>query len=110
MDGHLVRIALFPGQAQLIAWIKATIKKTSDLRITHNMSILSYIYSRNKYENLEVQDLRMVLHLRGVEVTGKKKTELEAEFEELHRGITNVPELLHNIPDTPLGGLVPTAL
>ena len=47
----------------------------------------------------------MELHLRGVEVNGKKKPQLEKEFEELRKGITNVPALLHNIPDTPLEAL-----
>ena len=64
-----------------------------------------FIHSSKLYENLRVQDLRMELHLRGVEVNGKKKPQFEKEFEELCKGITNVPALLHNIPDTPLEAL-----
>ena len=53
-------------------------------------------------DNLKVQDLRTELQLRGLEITGKRKPELESEFDELRRGITNVPALLQGVPDKSL--------
>ena len=53
-------------------------------------------------DKLKVQDLREELQLRGIEVTGKRKKELEMDFDELRRGITNVPALLHGVPDKSL--------
>ena len=57
------------------------------------------------YENLKVQELQIELRKRGVSVVGKKKPQLQTELEELRRGITNVPALLHNTPDAPLGSI-----
>ena len=53
-------------------------------------------------DKLKVQDLREELQLRGIEVTGKRKKELEMDFDELRRGITNVPALLQGVPDKSL--------
>lgn len=59
----------------------------------------------NLYENLKVHELRCELSKRGMDTTGKKKPQLESEFEELCKGITNVPALLHNAPTTSLQSL-----
>lgn len=59
----------------------------------------------NLYENLKVQELKSELSKRGIDVTGKKKQQLEREFEELRKGITNVTALLHNSPETSLNTL-----
>ena len=59
----------------------------------------------NLYENLKVQELRIELSKRGVNITGKKKPQLETDLEELRRGVTNVPALLQNTPETPLDSL-----
>ena len=40
--------------------------------------------------------------MRGIATTGKRKPQLEQEFNELRRGIMNVPGLLHGVPDKPL--------
>ena len=52
----------------------------------------------NPMDNLKVQQLRAELQLRGVTTEGKKKPELEKDFEDLRRGITNVPALLQGVP------------
>lgn len=49
-------------------------------------------------DNLKVQELRTELKLRGVSTVGKKKPELEKDFEDLRRGISNVPALLQGVP------------
>ena len=59
----------------------------------------------NLYENIKVQELRIELSKRGVDITGKKKPQLETEFEELRRGVTNVPALLHDTPEASLESL-----
>ena len=59
----------------------------------------------NLYENLKVQELRIELSKRGMNVTGKKKPQLETDLEELRRGVTNVPALLQNTPESPLDSL-----
>lgn len=59
----------------------------------------------NIYENLKVHELKSELSKRDVDVMGKKKQQLEREFEELRRGITNVPALIQNSPDTSLDSL-----
>ena len=53
-------------------------------------------------DKLKVQELRTELQLRGLEVTGKRKQDLEMQFDELRRGITNVPALLQGVPDKAL--------
>ena len=53
-------------------------------------------------DNLEVNDLRIELSLRGVATANMKKPELEKEFNELRGGIVNVLALLQGIPETPL--------
>ena len=53
-------------------------------------------------DKLKVQELRTELQLRGLEVTGKRKQDLEMQFDELRRGITNVPALLQGVPDKTL--------
>ncbi len=67
-----------------------------------NLIALSVLTGINPMDNLEVQDLRIELHLRGVPTESKKKPQLEKEFDELRRGITNVPALLQGVPDMPL--------
>ena len=42
---------------------------------------------------------------RGLSTAGKKKTQLESDFEELRRGITNVSALLQGMPETSLQDL-----
>ena len=53
-------------------------------------------------DNLKVQELQTELRIRGVATQGKLKPELAKEFEDLHKGIVNVPALLQRTPDTPL--------
>ena len=53
-------------------------------------------------DKLKVQELREELQTRGIDVTGKRKKELEIEFDELRRGITNVPALLQGVPEKSL--------
>ena len=53
-------------------------------------------------DKLKLQDLKVELQMRGMEVTGKRKRELEIEFDELRRGITNVPAFLQGVPDKSL--------
>ena len=47
----------------------------------------------------------MELSKRGVDIMGEKKPQLETELKELRRGVTNVPALLHNTPETSLESL-----
>ena len=53
-------------------------------------------------DNLKVNDLRVELNLRGMATANKKKPQLEKQFDELRRGILNVPALIQDIPETPL--------
>lgn len=53
-------------------------------------------------DKLKVQDLRTELQMRGMETKGKRKQELEADFDEFRRGITNVPALLQGAADKSL--------
>lgn len=53
-------------------------------------------------DKLKVQDLRTELQVRGMETRGKRKQELEADFDEIRRGITNVPALLQGVADKSL--------
>ena len=60
----------------------------------------------NPLDNLKVLALRTELVMRGM-VTGKKrKPELERDFDELWRGIVNVPALLQGIPEKPFALMV----
>ena len=53
-------------------------------------------------DNLKIQELRMELEKRGLSTARKRKPELERNFDELRRGILNVPALLQGAPETPL--------
>ena len=53
-------------------------------------------------DNLKIQELRMELEKRGLSTARKRKPELERNFDELRRGIVNVPALLQGAPETPL--------
>ena len=53
-------------------------------------------------DNLKIQELRMELEKRGLSTGRKRKPELERDFDELRRGIVNVPALLQGVPETPL--------
>ena len=48
----------------------------------------------NPMDNLRFQELRAELELRGLDTSRKRKPELEKNFDELWRGIFNVPALL----------------
>ena len=52
-------------------------------------------------DNLKIQEL-MELEKRGLSTGRKNKPELERDFDELRRGIVNVPALLQGVPETPL--------
>ena len=52
----------------------------------------------NPTDNLKLRELRIELE----DTAGMKKPQLEREFEELKRGISNVPVLLQGVADTPL--------
>ena len=56
-------------------------------------------------DNLKVQELRTELHMRGKVTAGKRKPELERDFDELQRGTANVPALLRGVPEEPLAEL-----
>ena len=53
-------------------------------------------------ENLKLKDLQIELEMRGLATVGKRKPQLEKEFDEQKRGIVNVPALLQGVPDKPL--------
>lgn len=53
-------------------------------------------------DNLTVHELQTELIMRGVATQGKLKLELVKEFEDLRKGIVNVPAFLQGTPDTPL--------
>ena len=56
-------------------------------------------------DNLKIQELRVKLQKRGLQTAGKRKPALEKDFDELRRGIVNVPALLQDAPETPLADL-----
>ena len=56
-------------------------------------------------DNLKIQELRTELEKRGLSTSRKRKPELEKDFDELRRGIVNVPALLQGVPETPLADL-----
>ena len=56
----------------------------------------------NPMDNLKIQELRTELWKRSLSTAGKKKPQLEKEFDELRRGITNVPALLQGVPEMTL--------
>ena len=53
-------------------------------------------------DKLKIQELRTELWKRSLSTAGKKKPQLEKEFDELRRGITNVPALLQGVPEMTL--------
>ena len=55
--------------------------------------------------NLKISELRIELERRGLSTARKRKPELERDFDELRRGIVNVPALLQGSPETPLTNL-----
>ena len=61
-----------------------------------------YYVDINPMDNLKIQELRMELEKRGLTTARKRKPELERNFDELRRGIVNVPALLQGAPETPL--------
>ena len=52
-------------------------------------------------DNLKIQELRMELEKRGLSTGRKRKPQLGRDFDELWRGIVNVPALLQGVPETP---------
>ena len=56
-------------------------------------------------DNLKVPELRNELSMRGMVPGNKRKHQLEKEFDELRRGIVNVPALLQGMPEKPLSEL-----
>ena len=56
----------------------------------------------NPLDNLKIHELRTELEKRGLSTAKKRKPQLEKEFDELRRGITNVPALLQGAPEMPL--------
>ena len=67
-----------------------------------------YVYTCagiNPMDNLKISELRIELERRGLSTARKRKPELERDFDELRRGIVNVPALLQGSPDTPLTNL-----
>ena len=51
---------------------------------------------------MRVHELKVELEAIDLVTAGKKKADLERDFEELRRGITNVPALLQGCPETQL--------
>ena len=49
---------------------------------------------------MRVHKLKVELEAIDLVTAGKKKADLERGFEELRRGITNVPALLQGCPET----------
>ena len=47
-------------------------------------------------DKLKLQELKMELEIR--EISGKRKPQLEKDFDQLRRGIVNVPALLQGVP------------
>ena len=67
-----------------------------------------YVYTCagiNPMDNLKISELRIELERRGLSTAKKRKPELERDFDELRRGIVNVPALLQGSPETPLTNL-----
>ena len=62
---------------------------------------LSTVTCVNPMDNPKVNNLRVKLNLRGM-ATANKKPQLEKQFDELRRGIVNVPAFIQDIPETPL--------
>ena len=56
-------------------------------------------------DNLKVQELRTELIMRGITPGNKRNHVLEKAFDELRRGIVNVPALLQGMPEKPLSEL-----
>ena len=53
-------------------------------------------------DNLKLQELKCELEVRGIITVGKRKPQLERDFDDLRRGIVNVPALLQGVPDKKL--------
>ena len=66
-------------------------------------NVLIFVTGINPMDNLKVQELRTELEMRGLSTYKKRKHELERDFDDLRRGIVNVPALLLGVPQTPLG-------
>ena len=56
-------------------------------------------------DNLKLHELQKELRLRGVPTEGKRKPELVSEFDDLRKGIVNVPALLQGTPEKSLRSL-----
>lgn len=56
-------------------------------------------------DKLLLSDLKMELSMRGLSITGKKKPDLERDFENIRLGITNFPALLQDQPQASLQSL-----
>ena len=56
-------------------------------------------------DNLKIQELKTELEKRGLSTGRRTRPELEKDFDELRRGIVNVPALLQGAPETPLADL-----
>ena len=56
-------------------------------------------------DNLKIQELKTELEKRGLSTGRRTRPELEKDFDELQRGIVNVPALLQGAPETPLADL-----
>lgn len=50
----------------------------------------------NPLDKLRVAELRTELEKSGVNTAGKKRPQLECEFQELQKGISNVPVIIQN--------------
>ena len=68
-------------------------------------SVVLHIIGINPLDNMRVHELRVELEKRGLATAGKKRQELEKDFDELRRGIVNVPALLQGCPETNVGHL-----
>ena len=64
-----------------------------------------YVYTCAGINHLKISELRIELERRGLSTARKRKPELERDFDELCRGIVNVPALLQGSPETPLTNL-----
>ena len=54
------------------------------------------------FEGLSIAQLRIELAKRGMDIKGKKRPELDKDFEEIKMGIVSVPALLQSRPSEPL--------
>ena len=59
----------------------------------------------NPLDNLKVAQLQTELEKRGYNTRGKKKVQLEREFDELRKGVSNVPAILQQTPKATLESL-----